>query len=263
MIISRSARSSSRSEITLRSATEPIDDTATGKLMEGVLAAFAQFDNDVRSDRSRAGMRAALELGRWTFLAPLGYLNAPRWSGKSLMADPELAPLVQRAFERFATARFTKVEVLAEVTSLGLRTRRGAKVSTQTFDAMLENPLYIGLIDVPEYGVQGLRGDFDPLISEELFYRAQAVLQGRVRIISGPRQRRRPEFPLRAFVRCATCNRPLSSSFSKGRSDLYAYYHCLPPCRQVNVGKADLEGLFVDELARLQPTPRYMDMLLI
>jgi DNA invertase Pin-like site-specific DNA recombinase len=42
----------------LRSATEPIDDTSTGKLMEGVLAAFAQFDNDVRSDRTRAGMKA-------------------------------------------------------------------------------------------------------------------------------------------------------------------------------------------------------------
>ena len=75
--------------ISLRSATEPIDDTSTGKLMEGVLAAFAQFDNDVRSDRTRAGMKAALELGRWTFLAPLGYLNAPKRSGKSLMPDPE------------------------------------------------------------------------------------------------------------------------------------------------------------------------------
>jgi hypothetical protein len=72
---------------------------------------------------------------------------------------------VQRAFERFATARFTKVEVLAEVTSLGLRTRRGKEVSTQTFDGMLENPLHIDLIDVPEYGVRGLRGDFDPLVS--------------------------------------------------------------------------------------------------
>ena len=34
--------------ISLRSATEPIDDTSAGKLMEGVLAAFAQFDNDCR-----------------------------------------------------------------------------------------------------------------------------------------------------------------------------------------------------------------------
>ena len=38
------------------SATEPIDDTSTGKLMEGVLAAFAQFDNDGRSDRTPAAM---------------------------------------------------------------------------------------------------------------------------------------------------------------------------------------------------------------
>ena len=36
--------------ISLRSVTEPIDDTSTGKLMEGVhTASFAQFDNDVRS----------------------------------------------------------------------------------------------------------------------------------------------------------------------------------------------------------------------
>ena len=83
----------------------------TGNLMEGVLAAFAQFDNDVRSDRTRAGMRAALELGRWTFLAPLGYMNAPRALGKSLMHDPERAPLVRRAFQDFATGRFTKHDV--------------------------------------------------------------------------------------------------------------------------------------------------------
>ena len=74
--------------ISLRSATEPIDDTSTGKLMEGVLAAFAQFDNDVRSDRTRAGMQAALELGRWVFLAPLGYINAPRAIGQEPDARP-------------------------------------------------------------------------------------------------------------------------------------------------------------------------------
>src|SRR3989442_6731718 len=122
--------------ISLRSATEPIDDTSTGKLMEGVLAAFAQFDNDVRSERTRAGMRAALELGRWTFPAPLGYLNAPKWSGKSLILDPERAPLVRRAFEDFATAHFTKQEVIDRVSELGLRTRRGLRLSPQSFGQM-------------------------------------------------------------------------------------------------------------------------------
>ena len=52
--------------VTLRSVTEPIDDSSTGKLMEGVLAAFAQFDNDQKAERTEAGMRAALHLGRWT-----------------------------------------------------------------------------------------------------------------------------------------------------------------------------------------------------
>ena len=91
--------------ISLRSATEPIDDTSTGKLMEGVLAAFAQFDNDCRSDRTHAGMKAAMEFDRWVFLAPIGYLNAPRAMGKSLMVYPGRAPLVPRAFEEYASAR--------------------------------------------------------------------------------------------------------------------------------------------------------------
>jgi hypothetical protein len=63
--------------------------------MEGVLAAFAQFDNDVRSDQTRAGMKAALELGRWVFLAPIGYLNAPRAPHGSLMPEPERAAIVR------------------------------------------------------------------------------------------------------------------------------------------------------------------------
>ena len=79
-----------------------------------MLAAFAQFDDDVRSDRTRAGMKAALELGRWVFLAPIGYLKAPRPMGKSLMPDPERAPIVCRVFEAYATGRFTKQQVLEQ-----------------------------------------------------------------------------------------------------------------------------------------------------
>lgn len=44
---------------------------------------------------------------------------------------------------------------------------------------LLRNQLDSGTIDVPECGVRGKRGDFDPLISDELFYRAQAVPSGR------------------------------------------------------------------------------------
>jgi DNA invertase Pin-like site-specific DNA recombinase len=141
--------------ISLRSATEPIDDTSTGKLMEGVLAAFAQFDNDVRSDRTRAGMKAARDLGRWVFLAPIGYLNAPRSMGRSLVHDPERAALVQRAFEEYATGRFTKEHLLKHVRSWGLTNRRGKPLTSQAIGVLLRNQLYAGIVNVPEYGVRG------------------------------------------------------------------------------------------------------------
>ena len=119
--------------------------------MEGVLAAFAQFDNDCRSDRTRAGMKAALELGRWVFLAPLGYLNAPRAMGKSLMADPERAPLVRRAFQEYATGRYTKEQLLKQTSVWGLTNRRGRPLTSQAIGMLLRNRLYAGIVDVPEY----------------------------------------------------------------------------------------------------------------
>jgi len=179
--------------------------------MEGVLAAFAQFDNDRRSDRTRAGMKAALELGRWVFLAPLGYLNAPRAIGKSLMADPERAPLVRRAFEEYSTGRFTKEQLLKQTRAWGLTNRRNRPLTSQAIGTLLRNRLYAGIVDVPEYGVRAKRGDFEPLISDELFYRVQSVLAGRVAATT-PQQRAHPDFPLRAFVRCVSCGRGLTGS---------------------------------------------------
>jgi site-specific DNA recombinase len=149
--------------------------------MEGVFAAFAQFDNDVRSDRTRAGMRAALELGRWVFKAPLGYLNASRAFGKSLVHDPERAPLVRRAFEEYGTGRFTKQEILQKVTTWGLRTLRGMPLIPQTIGTLLTDRLYASIVDVPEFGVRGRRGDFEPLVIEDVLHRAQAAMAGRPR----------------------------------------------------------------------------------
>jgi hypothetical protein len=72
---------------------------------------------------------------------------------------------------------------------------------------------------VPEYGVRAKRGDFEPLISEDLFYRVQSVLAGRVPATT-PQQRAHPDFPLRAFVRCVSCGRGLTGRWSKGRRGL-------------------------------------------
>jgi hypothetical protein len=110
-------------------------------------------------------------------------------------------------------------------------------------------------VESPDFDVSA-KGNFEPLVDEATFYRAQAVLDGRI-VVAGPRQRNHPDFPLRGFVRCEACGRPLTGSWSKGRNGHYAYYHCQKPCRSVNVSKAALVGGGVVELARQQPTPRY------
>ena len=78
-------------------------------------------------------------------------------------------------------------------------------------------------------------------------------------VVSGPRPRNHPDFPLRGLVRCEACDRPLTGSWSKGRAGgYYAYYHCQPQCRATNVNKVALEGQFVELLAELQPSAGYM-----
>ena len=96
--------------------------------------------------------------------------------------------------------------------------RRGRPLTSQAIGVLLRNQLYAGIVDVPEYGVRAKRGDFEPLISEDLFYRVQAVLSGRLPSTT-PQQRAHPDFPLRAFVRCKSCGRGLTGSWSKQRRD--------------------------------------------
>ena len=124
----------------------------------------------------------------------------------ALMHEPERAPLVRRGFEDYSTGRYTKEQLLKRATAWGLTNRRGKPLTSQAIGVLLRNRLYAGIVDVPEYGVRGKRGDFEPLISEELFYRAQAILSGRVSS-TAPRQRAYPDFPLRGFVRCESCGR--------------------------------------------------------
>ena len=106
--------------------------------------------------------------GRWTFLAPLGYLNAPRAMGKSLMPDPEQAAIVRRLFKQYATGTDTKQEILQKATQWGLTNRRGQPLSSQAIGMLLRNRLYVAVIDAPDFGVRDQRGDFDPVAQKDL-----------------------------------------------------------------------------------------------
>jgi hypothetical protein len=179
------------------------------------------------------------------FLAPLGYLKRAALDGQETDPRPgaclSCATRIRRSTRRVASrsSRFSSV-LRQQASGLGRVVRLGSQAIR---DAPAEPTLRGYYRRACSLGVRGKRGDFEPLISEEVFHRAQAVRSGTHR-----KQSAAPAKPSRFsapnFVRCARCGRALTGSWSRGRSDYYAYYHCRPGCRAVNVSKAKLEELF-------------------
>jgi len=165
-----------RQGIRVRSVGEAFDDSPAGKLVENLMAALAQFDNDARSVRTIEGMKEALRRGRWVWKAPIGYVRADRDAPMSLVLDPDTAPLVRHGFEVIASRRLTKAEALDELTDLGLVARTGKRLSPQSFGEILTNGLYTGRIVKPEWGID-VDGDFEALVAEDTFRAVQAVLR--------------------------------------------------------------------------------------
>ena len=77
-----------------------------------------------------------------------------------------------------------------------------------------------------------------------------------------PRHRNHPDFPLRRFVLCHCCGRPLTGSWSRGRrGGRYAYYRCPSSgSGSVNVRREQLETLFVEVLEGLKPRPEVLKL---
>jgi site-specific DNA recombinase len=245
--------------VALRSVCEPIDETSSGVMVGTIFSAVHQFDNDRKSERTKVGMQQSAKMGRWPFKAPLGYMNVPALRDRPNIApDPDTARLVQKAFELAATGLHSKAEVLREMTKLGLKTQRGKAVTAQTFQRLLVNPIYAGWVEIPEWDVRE-RGSFEALIDQACFDKVQDVLKGRRPSLTSY-QRNHPDFHLRMFVRCAKCGEPLTGSWSKGRNEKYAYYHCRKrTCLSVNVRREVLQSRFLDWLEWMTPERSAMD----
>jgi site-specific DNA recombinase len=92
--------------VQLHSVTESLEDSASGKLVEGILASIAEFYSANLGQEIRKGMDQKAAQGGWPVRAPFGYRNVrkdgPRRRGESVLEPDEQAPLVVWAFEHYA-----------------------------------------------------------------------------------------------------------------------------------------------------------------
>lgn len=159
---------------------------------------------------------------------------------------------MREAFESYATGKYTKIQVLKIITDKGLKTKRGRKLTAQTFDALLRKPIYAGWVYSSSVGAP-VKGLHAPVVSQELFDTVQRVLSGR-KLSSAPKRKDNPAFPLKHFVKCGICGTPLTGGMNKGKLKHYANYWCRnSECRAVKVSKSVLESEFIEHLQTLRP----------
>jgi site-specific DNA recombinase len=244
--------------IQLRSATQATDDTPSGRLMVTMLSEIAQFDNEVRAERSVSGMKARLSSGRFQWCPPTGYLKGSK-TGASLVVDPKQAPLVRRLFERVAAGE-TRASALKALTAEGLRSRRGGKLNQEAIKRMLCSRAYIGEVFSPKWGIAA-KGDFTPLISREVYDRVQMVLAGKSPV-AVPHSRDREEFPLRGLLLCPDCMKLVTASTSRGEYHTrHRYYRCHRAKGHINAKAEIIEEAFLALLDNLVPSPERMTFL--
>ncbi len=241
----------SRCGVVLRSVNENIDESSTGKFLENMFAAVAQFDNDVRADRTREGLKERVRQGLWAWAPPLGYRNTPT----GMVIDEKNATFVRQAFELYASGNYSIKQITDRFNKWGVRTKKDNKLSPQTVTKILENKLYMGIIKVKDWDEQ--EGLHEKIISPNLFQRAQMVREGRS-VSAVPRIVNNPEFPLRGIAKCLSCGKNLTGSKSTGRSNKYAYYHCI--CGETRVRKERLEESFIYLLKQIQPNEAFIKL---
>jgi site-specific DNA recombinase len=202
-------------------------------------------------------MKSAFEDGRWCRPAPLGYHSVgTKTKGQSNIVplDTE-ACLVVKAFELVQLGHDRPAEVLRTLTAMGLRSKKGNKLTLDVFLEMLRNPVYIGLMRSEKWGT--VKGLHEPIVDERVFRNVQLILSGK-KPTAAPYKRNREDFPLRRFLRCSECGKPLTGGASRsatGKS--YDYYHCYN-CRAVKslpASKAAEE--FLELLDRLRVDSKF------
>ena len=255
-----------RTGVSIVSATEPIDDSPIGRFMEGVLAASAEYDNNVRTERTVGGMIEALEQGYWPFKGGWGYVNVPASDSEHAMLIPDKfkAPIVPIVFEEYVKDIYTYKELAAKINKMGFRDREGKKIvmHDQLIVKILTNPIYYGKIEVEKWEISKL-GKHLPLISESLFEKVQKVMRGET-AHKQPRNLENPDFPLRG-MKCGLCGSTMSGGWSKGKlGKRYAYYTCVnrkkcPGWKSVK--KIDFENDFTKFLLSLSPKDTDLDIL--
>lgn len=242
-------------------------ETASARLVEGVMVSVTQAQREFNAEQTRTRMYGRVLNGYWPFQAPMGYRHArvAGHSGLLLVREEPLASIIQEGMEGFASGRFsTQAEVKAffERHPAFPRRNRDGTLPFQVVTDILTKLLYAGYIEHSEWGVTAQRGRHEALVSLETFQKIQERINGRARVPM--RADIREDFPLRGAVCCAECGKPMTACWSTSKTGTkHPYYLCFGKgCERYrkSVRREVMETQFAELLKQLVPSAKLIDL---
>ena len=207
--------------VTVKSVSEPLPDGPFGSLIERIIEWMDEFYLINLGAEVTRGMEEKVSRGEPVVPAPFGYIN----SDKTYLPDEETAPIVREIFERYANGQKQR-EIAVFLGQRGVRTKRGNMPENRWVEYILWNPAYIGKIrwtpdglravcnrDYTNENIQISDGNWQPLISMELWEKVQEMLMAQKKAYPKYAKRQQPiQYMLKGLVRCSACGGVLGLS---------------------------------------------------
>lgn len=236
--------------VELLSILNPVDtSTESGKFQQHMQLLFANYENNTRKAKCMDGMREKLLRGEWVGNCPVGYMYSPTSTRKAQkIIFSEKSKYLRKAFEWKLNENLSHSEISVRLE------KHGVRVNRRRLTEILRNPFYCGYISHNLLNGELVRGNHDPLITEELFLQVNDLLKSNVQ---GYKHKKEDEaIPLKRFIICETCNTAYTGYVVK-KKGLY-YYKCNRIGCKCNRSAKDMHELFIDLLGQYQITPKYV-----
>ena len=184
----------------------------SGRLSADILAVVAS--DFIRNQKQEVikGMYGRLKQGIYPWPAPIGYKNTGK--GNVKVVDPIQGPLVTKAYELYATRKYSLLQLLPIMTDMGLRSMRGHRLYINSLSKMLRNHHYTGIMKVKG---QVFQGSHQPLVSPSLFRQVQDVFENK-----SNKKIRKHRLLFSKKISCTHCGYALTGETQKG----HVYYRC-------------------------------------
>jgi len=228
--------------------------------------------------------------------APFGYVNEKieTTHGKRVILKPhtEESIWIKKMFDLRCRGNMTDFEIVDELNNMGFRTRKqyrrnpedrtkvigessSKKLCIKQFWRYIHKPIYAGINCEKWTDGQGVKGNFEGLISIDTYNKANKdkytihengdnilLSKGEIPEWMKVKLANNPKFPYKKYVMCPHCNKPLFASASRGKlGKYYPAYHCNKRGHYFRVPSKDLENTVEEFVRNLNFDQQYIDSL--